>query len=540
MRPVVEVLEPQRRPARRALAVDDGGSVALHALPANARIEGLRRTVLRGVGEPPPADAVLVAVVKVDGSGLVATEVSPSVVLELDRSGVRRQVVSGMRLPASAAYELVLPDQSRASFLLQLQRRLDRGGTVGVSGSGTRRSRVRSAEESQWWLLNDAPDLMQMGWRIVRDWVIDKVKSVGINQEVLTFATGMLIAGAVLGYTTYTQYQARKEAEARQADLTASLALAEAAQAASVASQASCLQERQELVEELGRQQEVSRLRAEHALGLALTRQEALELGGLRMGAPEVRELDELLEPALVASVEGRRELADGAADATPCLSQDSALGSALPRYLLLWQSDLALTCPVDYAAEDGGVRRVGRWGLSDRVAAEFGGAAHAASGSSAEALAGVLDDPRAEDRWSAFAVAVAYRHALETILRTRVTERAPALPGQAHLWALAFLDAYNRLPPPSGGAMDATLDTCIERVLAERARVDEPAGRGTALLPDLTAVAAGATPLRPTPTPGCAWPTDAFSLATVSALHTVARLAVAPNEGPPPPEFAP
>lgn len=540
MRPLVEILEPLRRPARRALAVDDGGTVAIHALPANAQIEGLRRTVLRGVGEAAPADAVLVALVKVDGPGLVATEVAPNVVLELDRSGVRRQVVSGMRLPASASYELVLPDQSRASFLLQLQRRLDRGGTIGVSGSGTRRSRVRSADESQWWLLNDAPDLLQMGWRIVRDWVVDKVKSVGINQEVLTFATGVLIAGAVLGYTAYAQYQGKKEAEARQAELQDHLALAEAAQAASVESQMACLDDRQALVAELGRQEEARRLRAEHALGLALTRQAALELGGLRMGSPAVRKLDQLLEPTLVASVEARLALADPLADVAPCLAQDAVLGSDLPRYLLLWQSDPTVTCPVGYEAEDGGVRRAGRWGVSDRLAAEFGAAAHAGAGSSAEALAEVLDDPRTEDRWSAFAVAAAYRHALEAILGTRRTERPPALPAQAHLWALTFLDAYNRLPPPAGGAIDATLDTCVERVLAELAETAQPAAPGTALLPDLTAVAGGAVKLRPTPTPGCAWAPDAFPTAAVAALHAVARLATAPGEGPPAPEFAP
>lgn len=524
----LEVLEPQRRPARRTIQVETGGTVAIHALPAmSGGIEGLRRTILRRQGEAAPAEAVLVLLVRVDVGGLVAVEVSSAVVLELDRNGVRRQVVSGMRLPAQGAYELSLPDQSRATFLIQTDQGLERGASFSVAGSGTRKSRVRSADESTWWILNDAPDLLGRSATIVRDYVTDKLKSLGINQEVLTFFTGVLISAVILGGVAYWQWSARRAAEEQQAQLAEQLALAESAQAASVASQLACLDDRQALVAELGREQEARNLKAEAALGLALTRQSALELGGLRMGTVAVRKTDALLEPTLVASVLGRMSTVDISADPASCLAQASVLGTDLPRYLLLWQSDLTVNCPVGYASEDGGTRRTGRWGLSDRIAAEFTSAGNTGIGTSSEALAEVVADPRVEDRWSAFAVASAYRRALETVLETRRTERPPALPAQAHLWALAFLDAYNRLPSAAGGALDTTIDVCVDRVLIELSATAQPAAPGTSLLPDITAVSGGAVKLRPTPTPGCAWPQDVFVEATTSALHAVARLAV-------------
>lgn len=534
MRQVLECIEPHRRPSRRTIALDPTTVVGLYALASTpAGPEALRRTALRPRGDDAPPGATLIAWLTADTAGLVASEVAPRVVLELERAAARRQVMSGMRLPISGLYEFTLPDGTRGSFGLGLQRRLDRGAAVGVAGSGTRRSRAVGSADAGWWVLTEAPDLASMSGTLIYNFVLDGFKRLGINQEVMTFVVGVLMSSAVLGYVAYTQYSAANAAEERAADAEASLALAESAQGAALATEMSCLDDRQALVAELGRKNEQRALAAEAALALQQARQSALQLGGVRMATPAVRKLDQLLEPALVLSVQAQMPTVAPDADAAPCLAQDSALGADLPRYLLLWQSDPKLTCPMGYTAEEGGVRRLGRWGISDRLARQYGGSGHAGTGTTPDAIEGLVADPRLEDRWSSFTLVAAYRDVLETLLRTKRTDRPPTLPAQSQLWALALVDAFNRVPSPADGVLDVPASTCVDRALVEIAGGAQPAAPGTPLLPDLAAVAVGAVTAPLTPTPGCAWPSDALASGAKAALQAAARLAVLDKQTP-------
>ncbi len=534
MKQVLECIEPHRRPSRRTIAIDTTTFVGLYALASTpAGPEALRRTALRPRGEDAPTGAMLIAWLTADSSGLVASEVAPRVVFELERATTRRQVMSGMRLPVTGLYEFTLPDGTRGSIGLGLQRRLDRGGSISVAGSGTRRSRAVGSSDDGWWVLTEAPDLLSMGATLAYNAFLDFFKRLGINQEVMTFLVGVLLSSATLGYVAYAQYSAANAADARASEAEASLALAESAQGASLATEMSCLDDRQSLVAELGRKNEAKALQAEEAVALPQARQNALQLGGVRMSTPAVRKLDAMLEPTLIASVQAQMATVSPDADPAPCLAQDAALGSDLPRYLLLWQSDPKLTCPMGYTAEEGGVRRLGRWGLSDRLAREYGSSGHSGTGTTPEAIEGLVSDPRLEDRWSSFTLVAAYRDILEALLRTKRTDRPPTLPAQSQLWALALLDAFNRVPSPADGVLDVPASTCVDRALVEIAGGAQPAAPGTPLMPDLTAVAVGAVTVALTPTPGCAWPSDALVSGTKAALQSAARLAVLDKKKP-------
>jgi hypothetical protein len=218
--------------------------------------------------------------------------------------------------------------------------------------------------------------------------------------------------------------------------------------------------------------------------------------------------------------------MGDFQGDPEPCLDQEAALGKDLPRYLLLWHPDPHHTCPADYESGEGGVRTVGRFGLSDRVAREFGAEGDRGTGGGTDALQVLLGDPRREDRWAAFTVAHAYRRAVEVLLRTEASDRLPTLQSQSHVWGLALLDAYNRMPSPAGGVLDSTLATCVDGLLREQAQRATPAVAGEPLRPDLVAVAEGEIRVSPTPTPGCPWPADAIRTGADAALRAVARLA--------------
>jgi hypothetical protein len=527
---LLECVEPHARPARRSLLVEVGDDLCVYALDLPRRGgRGLRRTVLRLADVNPPANATLVVSLRVDAAGLTVVDVGPSVWLELLRSDRRSQAIAGLRLPLHAQLDATLSDQSRIGFALVLDKRAERGSTIGIAGSGTRASRIRHASQNIWWLLEDAPDLIAQAAKIVWDGVRDRLAKMGITHEMFSFFGGLLIAGGLAGYVAWTQYQAATEAEERATEAQSALELAKAAQAASLATELSCLEQRKALVAELGDKQKQRETAAEEALALPLSNTVAVQLGGSRMSAEPLLALDALHRPNLIAAVAGM--LGQTSGDPAPCLVHEAALGTDLPRYLLLWQTDEALTCPTDYASEEGGVRRVGRWGLSDRLATEFGGAGNLGTGTDPGTLEKLLDDPRHEDRWSAFTAALAFRSVSETLLRHDLAGRPPTLPSQAQVWALALLDAYDRVPSPASGALDATAAECVGKLLDQRLAEAPPARPGEPLLPDLAAVAAGDEVIPVTPTPGCPWPADAVRIGAKSALRTVARLA---DAGPP------
>lgn len=521
MKQLVECIEPNARPARRSLVLDRGDVFVVYVLPLPPDTpRTLRRTVVRLEDDDPPEGARRAISLRVAPSGLVVQDVARGASLEQIRGDLRSQVVAGVRLPTNALYELVLSDGTRVHLGLLLHEQIERGTTIGVAGSGTKTSRVKYATDNVWWLITDSKGIIVTlgidAWDAVRDRLI----AMGVDGRVLVFVGGLVLTGAAAWYA----YSTTTAATARADEAETALELAEAAQAASLATELACLEQRRDLVAQLGASSEQRKLAAEMALVLPLAQTTSIELGGTRMAGDELMALDSLYKPNLLQAVVARFD--EGEGDAEACLEQDAALGKDLPAYLLTWHPDPALVCPLEYVSEEDGVRRVGRFGLSDRVAREFGAAGHANTGTSEGALDELLGDPRREDRWSAFTLATAYRKVQETVLRTRLTERPPTLPSQSQLWTLALLDAYNRMPSPAGGALDVDAKGCIEKLLRDRVTNAPPAAPGEPLLPDLNAVAAGDLPLVATPTPGCPWPQGALADGADNALRAVARLA--------------
>ena len=101
------------------------------------------------------------------------------------------------------------------------------------------------------------------------------------------------------------------------------------------------------------------------------------------------------------------------------------------------------LVCTPNYSVVDGGINRAGPWGLSERVAGEFG------DQESAEAVADETQPTslRMYPRWSASTLAIGLREVQFALLTSDTGPRPPTVPSQAHLWTLALWDAYNRLP---------------------------------------------------------------------------------------------
>lgn len=521
----VDAIEPHARPTRRTLTLHAGDQVDLWALPHDPDgPRGLRRTVFRHPDEGPPRGASKVATFSADDHGLAALSAGREVHAELIRTDHRSRLVGGMRLPPVATLELALPDGSRVDLTLSVRRQVASGADLTVGGGGTRRSRVVYNTDNIWWIITDGKGLAVTVTINLWDKTRDRLMALGIDSRVLTFMSGILLSALAGAYISYTQYQ-RAEAQTERADtVTTALERAEAAQQASLATELACLDQRKELVAELGQVEARRGLAAEMALGFALSNTIAVQYGGDRLAEPRLLQADGLLNPTLVDEVVER--LQAPATTTEPCEAQSTALSTDLPPYLLFYHPDPALTCPIDYAVVDEGVDRAGRFGLSKRIAREFRRAGDESTGAPVGTLEELLGDPRLEDRWAAYTLATAYRETSSLLLTGVRTERPPVLPSQAQVWGLTLLDAYNQLPSTPGGALDASMETCIQRLLTHRVDTAPPAAPGDPVLPDITSVARGEEVFAAPPTPGCPWPRDVMATSAATALNTVSRLA--------------
>ena len=522
---ILAAIESHARPRQQTLALQESEETVLWALPLNTdSSKGLRRTVFRPPDRSPPQGATRILRLRADEHGLIVVSTNPRVQIELQRIDHRSRLVSGMRLPVHASLELSLADSSRIDVTLSIQRSARAGGEITVGGGGSRKSRVVYSADNIWWIITDSKGLIVTFGINLWDKARDRLMALGIDSRVLSFMSGIILSAGAGIYLSATQYQ-RAESEAERAQ-TAETALnrANAAQEASLATEMACLEQRKTLVEELGKQDAQHRLAAEMALGFALANKAAVEIGGGKMGEPRLLEADQLLNASVIDAVVNAMQDSPGEPEA--CQAQHAALSNDLPPYLLLYHPDPELVCPLDYAVVDGGVDRRGRFGLSDRVAREFGHAGNTNTGTTTETLDELLGDPRMEDRWSAFTTATAYRSTLSILLKGARTDRPPALPSQAHLWALALFDAYNHMPSTPQGALDSELSVCLTRLLNQRVEHAGPAAPGDPVLPDIIGVARGDIEFPAIPTPGCPWPSDSVTTGAQNALRTAGRLA--------------
>ena len=144
------------------------------------------------------------------------------------------------------------------------------------------------------------------------------------------------------------------------------------------------------------------------------------------------------------------------ATDMDFCLEQNPLLGADLPRYVLTWHPNRDLVCPLEYSEIDQGINRMGPWGLSTRVAKEFGAQNLSAGGEAgSQQLAEQLGDVRMAVHWSATTLTMGLREVQFTMLTSDTGTRPVVAPSQMHLWSLTLWDAYNRLPSPASGVLD-------------------------------------------------------------------------------------
>ena len=81
-------------------------------------------------------------------------------------------------------------------------------------------------------------------------------------------------------------------------------------------------------------------------------------------------------------------------------------------------------------------------------------------------------------------------------------------------------------MPSTPDGALDASLDTCLDRLLTHRVETAPPAAPGDPVLPDIVSVATGDVSMPAPPTPGCPWPQGVIRRSAGAALATVGHLA--------------
>jgi hypothetical protein len=541
---LLSLLEPEALPARLEASVDAGQEVRVYALAPELAWAGLRATVMRaGDALAPPGSLYACTVlIREDHRGRPSLRLL-AIGADVEIEKVHDHGAAGLSAPCDLDPEgwlaLTLPTLRRVQLGLRVRAELVVGAAATVGGSGTARSQIVRGEKGALWLVPTV-------WRVFGDqmgWVEDNLRGLGKRWglSAQSIQTMMIVATfvAVAAVGLWQQRGAMQEAEAKAETAAEAQARADDARDAALQAEMSCIAERRELIDRLGEVDEARRLQAERALASSAARALARAEGGVRMGDDALLTADEAIMAANRAAVSARVAEVEALPEAArPCLDQAPALGDDLPRYALLWHPDPDVFCPPDYAGVLDGLTLVGRWGLSPRVARQYGAASPAPAGAPAAPpdgapVADLRADPRASDRWSADTLADGLRDVQRGMLTWGDPARAPVWPGEAQLWSLALFHATNRLPRAADGALDRPHRVCVDALLADIAEQRGPVGPHDPVLPALLDVAEGRVVLKPRATPGCPWPADAMAVAAEAALQAAARLA-AVDEGPP------
>jgi len=525
----VRCTEPEARPAALELEVPPGDGFTVYLLGDTLEGVGdLRSTVIRRRGEHPAAGSMLVAEFDIlDETGgepqLIAREVGHLVDVEHVRPGMRTRLLPMARFGPECRFEAVLPSQRRVQFGLDLEWQGQTQTRAAIAGAGTVARPTAKKAAGTLWLLPTAYNLMYD----TRDQAFDSIKAVasklGLSPRLVANVASLLsvvFVGFLVWY--YQKGQTDEQAEARAAAEEA-LARSRASNALALKGEQACLVERKALVDKLGDIAAGLQLQVDAALEATSSQGVALEMGGGAMARKEVRARDEIALEALRKRMAVLLpEIEPPGAESAHCLGFDRLLGTELPSYVLLWHPDPTVSCPEDYASTLSGGWTVGRWGLSERAAAEFGVIERAVGYEDLESDG----DKRADSRWAANTYIEGLLATERALLEWRGLGRIPVAPSQAQLWSLALWAGYNGMSSPTDGVLDEPLDICIEELLNELAADAAPPGPGEPLLPDLLDVAEGRVELRARPTPGCPWPNDALLNGAQSALTAVGRAA--------------
>lgn len=534
MSETITCIEAEGRPPRVSLPLE-GQDFLLWLLPAALEGSGpLRNTVLRRQGEDPPAGSLLVMWVDVQvlGQRRISTRVrrvGTEVTVYLRDADTWRELTSGTALPPSGDYEVALPTLRRFRFSL---RRADLGAgtmTSAVAGSGTSTSKGKVNEKGALWLVPTVWGVLMDQQQFIMNNIRAILKRLGLGPQATRYLFIAFTFIAIGAFAFYTQYKAKAEAEERAQDAEDKVARADAAREASLLGEMTCLVERQKLVEKLGTIEEQRLLIAENVLDITDARSAAVDIAGGRMSGDDLLAIDMAAVDHMKTYVVNLMGILPPVSpeDTVACLDQDPVMGEDLPRYGLMWHPDPELVCPLSYVGLIDGLTLAGRWGLSPRIASEFGQPEPALAGAAANGgLAELMSDPRMNDRWSADTLAEALRNIQETLLEFEMDGRPSVLPSQSQAWSLTLFSAINRLPSKAEGVLNEPAAFCVSQLLTEYA-ANAPAGQmGEPLLPDLVDVATGVVEMKVRPSPSCPWSTDAMEKGAKDSFNAVTRLA--------------
>ena len=528
--------EQDARPGTVSLNIDEGTGFSVYAVPDDMDASGeLRTTILRPLGAFPPTGANLVLRVNIlparPGAlpNFQVVGVGRFVDLHWLRPDVRSKVSANSELRSGARLEVQLPNHRRIIFTLEIDSASAAEGRR-LAGGGTRKSRVLPQSKGALWLVPTA-------WSVFTDqqqWVMQNLRAIarrlGLGPRAIQILTIVLLFIVAAGVAYYLQWRATKNAEEEAQAAVDAQALAEAAREASLMAEMNCLAERGQLVEQLGDMEEKRKVMADQSLSLGNAQAVALEAGGHRMGTDEVLAFDNDGLSALREQVVYTMVALQGVpSEANNCLNQDQVLGTDLATYTLLWHSNPEIVCPVEYVSVQGGVTLLGRWGLSSRVAKEFGAVDPALGEASEDSeVKDLTDDPRMNDRWSALTLASGVRTIQGAILGAKTGGRPPVAPSQSQLWSLAIWHAYNSMPSTAGGTLDATAAECVEALIDDRVAQTESAQPGEPIIPDIVKIVQEPPEIEwiPPSTPGCPWPSDSLLLGAQASIRAAAHLA--------------
>lgn len=517
----IHCYEPQSTPRQVSLVLKEPRPFALYALQdtLNEDARELRTTILRRIEENPPPSSTLLFELDVRASRpgelptLRVLKVGGRATIELIRPDSRGRVTKGTDLKSGLRFEATLRDLRTIGFSLEIES--DTVGKASIASSRPTGSKAVESLGSLVWVVPDLIETLTAPTGKIIAWLAKKAKAMGISSAMISPA--ILMSGFMLGmaWVAYDQYKTGMDTQERLEALQTDFDNALIARDNAVSAEQVCREQRVDLTAKLDDIEETRRLRAEIALSKPLSHAVAIEVGGPRMAAPDAMEFD---GPAWNAThklvVSEMTSMGEIPSLAPICLAQAEKLGQDLPKYMLVWHPSPDFICPEGFSQVTEAVDLAGPWGLSKRVAKEFGAAAEGAG------------DARMNERWAAATLTTGLRVVMDTLLAADTDDRPPAAPGQAHLWTLALFDAYNRMPSPAGGAMDRPVEDCIGALVTEVARRYQPAEPGQPVLPSIAAVAGGEE-LRVTPSAGCPWPSDAINLGAASALRAATRMAL-------------
>lgn len=521
----IHCIEPQSRPARAALTVGEGESFCVFLLPDME--SGLRATVLRPLGALAPVGALLILEVTVQDPSRDAAfrvqRVNPMVPIELLRPDHRSRLTGGVEIRSGARLDALLPDRRTLSFSLINTTQVARGAGSAVGGGGTRARLAPSALTAAVWLVPSVIQLIRepLDELIpqVRGWLAKSGLSPAMVVSVIIAGTTLI--GSVM--VAIDQHAAAEEAIAEAQAAKEQLAAVSAGQEAALGAEAACMAQRLELAQRLADQEALQLVKVEAALMSGQAKTVAVEAAGPRVRGEALEAIEAEQAGRIRSAVMARMGTVPPLEQAPRCLAEQSALGDDLPSYMLLYFPQPDLVCPSGFAAEKGGVRAVGSFGLSDRAAAAY--AAVDPRGGDAG-----VEDVRLVDRLAALTLANGLRTVRSAILTADTGRRPPVAASELHLWTLALWDALNRMPSPAEGVQDQPFHVCVSELLTAHAQVGtHPPGQP--VLADLVAVASGEVELVAVPTAGCPWPEDAMQHGARAALSAVAARAVVGGE---------